>query len=504
MKLYRYRRYSQTAFLLLFFGLLTATVWPLGRAYLGAFLMADPLIAANSLAGGVWKWEMVLAVAVLASALVLGRAFCGYVCPMGFLVELTGPHGRKLPKTRARDALLKAPVFILIGSLALLVFGGGFYLIFDPLSLLTRSSATLVYPLLDRLARLAGDLGYRVPAFQPAVDTATNFLSGRIIFQQPLFYRLQLGILAMFLLVAGLSYWQRRAWCRHLCPLGALLGFAGRWSVFGRVVDQQKCIRCLKCENVCPMDAVRDDGRATDKSRCELSFECADVCPEGAIRFGLKPRSEVYSPSRRTFLTFTGLAALTGVFVSTSLARAERNVHLIRPPGARAESDFLALCSRCGQCLKVCPTNVLQPSLVSAGWEGVFTPQMNFRHAYCNWSCNECGKVCPTGAIGFLGLAAKRRRTIGRAYIDHNRCFPWADFKNCLVCQELCPIPNKAIVFQEETVPDPRGRPVALKRPVVIAERCIGCGICEFKCPVPYQAAIQVRATTRTSRGGAP
>ena len=96
---HRYRRGIQFAFLLLFFGLLTATVWPLGSLSLGIFLGADPLIALNSAMNGVWLWPMALAALVLATPLVIGRAFCGYVCPLGTILEVAtpacGPSGRR-------------------------------------------------------------------------------------------------------------------------------------------------------------------------------------------------------------------------------------------------------------------------------------------------------------------------------------------------------------------------------------------------------------------------
>ncbi len=90
--------------------------------------------------------------------------------------------------------------------------------------------------------------------------------------------------------------------------------------------------------------------------------------------------------------------------------------------------------------MKVCPTNVLQPAVGQAGVEGLFTPRMDYQVGQCEWSCNECGKVCPTGAIMPLTLAAKRKTVIGRAYIDKNRCIPWADdrpassAKSCARC----------------------------------------------------------------------
>ncbi len=495
MKLYRGRRIFQTAFLIAFFVLLTLTVWPLGQIFFGAFLLADPLVALNSLASGVWKWQMVLAVPFLILPFVLGRAFCGYICPFGFLIELLGPRSEKKTPQRLTEVVRKFPPYVLIVSLGLLVFGAGVFLVFDPIAFLTRSSTTLLYPLLDALTRLSGDMLYLVPFFRGTVDAITTALSGRIIFDRPLTYALQLTMFLMALAVFAFSYLRRRMWCRDLCPLGALFGQLSRVSLFGRVVDEGACIECGKCAKVCPLDAIRDDGRATDKTRCQLSFECADVCPTNAIRFGMRPRADHYDPSRRSLLTAGGLAVASGFFLTTSGRRRHREPLLIRPPGAQPdETAFLALCSRCEQCMKVCPTNVLQPAILSAGLEGMFTPMLDFTVGFCEFSCHECSKICPTGAIEPLVLATKQRTVIGRAYIDENRCIPYVDFTNCLVCEELCPTPQKAIVFEEATVRDPDGALVRLKRPKVKGDLCIGCGVCEYYCPVPSERAVIVQS----------
>jgi MauM/NapG family ferredoxin protein len=169
------------------------------------------------------------------------------------------------------------------------------------------------------------------------------------------------------------------------------------------------------------------------------------------------------------------------------------NPNLVRPPGAGA--DFLMRCIRCGECIKVCPTGVLQPAMFEQGLEGLWTPTLNARLGYCDYGCTACGQVCPTGAIQKLALGDKRKLVIGTAYIDHNRCIPWVDSRDCIVCEEVCPVPHKAIVLEAAEVKDAAGQLSTVKRPRVVRSQCIGCGICEYKCPVVGEAAIRIFAT---------
>ncbi|MCK7467581.1 MAG: 4Fe-4S dicluster domain-containing protein [Desulfosudis oleivorans] len=81
---------------------------------------------------------------------------------------------------------------------------------------------------------------------------------------------------------------------------------------------------------------------------------------------------------------------------------------------------------------------------------------------------------------------------VGLAMIDKGRCLPHAHGIPCIVCEEVCPTPKKAIWFDEVRVKDREGRRVALQQPRVDLELCIGCGICETKCPVLGQPAIYV------------
>jgi ferredoxin len=225
-----------------------------------------------------------------------------------------------------------------------------------------------------------------------------------------------------------------------------------------------------------------------------MCLECLAACPYGAIEFPAHlslAEWQAYDPSRRQALMALGVAiAGIGLFRSNLTASRDHS-RRIRPPGAR-ENNLLSKCIRCGECIRACPTSAIQPAVAEAGLEGLWTPVLVSRLGYCDYSCNACGQVCPVQAIPPLSLQEKRQRVIGQAYIDQNRCIPWADYRDCIVCEEMCPVPDKAIKLEQVEVRNANGLLVTVQRPHVIRERCIGCGICEYKCPVNGEAAIRV------------
>jgi ferredoxin len=86
----------------------------------------------------------------------------------------------------------------------------------------------------------------------------------------------------------------------------------------------------------------------------------------------------------------------------------------------------------------------------------------------------------------------KEKTKIGLAMIDKGRCLPYAHATSCIVCEEVCPTPKKAIWFEEVRVKNRDGKALIVKQPRVDLDLCIGCGICENKCPVLGQPAIYV------------
>jgi len=211
-----------------------------------------------------------------------------------------------------------------------------------------------------------------------------------------------------------------------------------------------------------------------------------------AFVFGGPVDTRPYLPERRVLLG--GL--VSGFFLARLFRfRSPRtDAAVLRPPGVRDERDFLKKCVRCGECMKVCLRSALYPTIFQAGVEGLYTPVVIPRLGYCEYNCTLCGQVCPTGAIPDLPLEEKRREVIGKAVLDRNHCLPLAKGVNCIVCEEHCPIPQKAI--RAESVPsvDASGRPFILRKPYVVDDLCNGCGICEYVCPLEEKSAIEVFA----------
>ncbi len=124
-----------------------------------------------------------------------------------------------------------------------------------------------------------------------------------------------------------------------------------------------------------------------------------------------------------------------------------------------------AKCIRCGECIKACPTAAIQPSRVEEGAETFWTPVIVPRTGFCQYSCNACGQACPVAAIPPLPLAEKQVTPIGRAFIDRDRCLPWAQNTPCIVCEEMCPVPQKAILLNNVEVETGDGNRITAAAP---------------------------------------
>jgi polyferredoxin len=522
-KLPALRRASQVFFLLLFLALLVFTsLRPSSstgdihmRTPVRLFFEWDPLVAiSNALAAHALYRGLLWCLVILVPTLLLGRFFCGWICPMGTLQHWIGnmPSEAKRGKQRIESNRYKrwqtVKYVVLIAGLVAATFGSMAIGWLDPFSLLVRSIGLSLLPAFNFAVR-AGLTPLEhspVAAIRFTGESLHTVLQALVLdFRQTHFSQsLILGILFLAILAASLRV--TRLWCRSICPLGALLGALSRWSIFGLHKDPASCDKCNRCLLHCQGGDDPIGGAAWRKSECLMCMNCVGSCPHNSLEFRFfRNEREVASPDIGRRKTITGLAAGVAIVplmrANTGLGKGRHDL-LLRPPGSLDEEAFLSRCIRCGECMKVCPNNSLHPTLDQAGLEGLWTPTLVPRIGYCEPSCVLCSEACPTGAIwqitarekGWVVDVGAQNHPIrlGTAFYDRGRCLPWAEATECIVCEEWCPVSPKAIYVEEAEVIDSAGRTKTLKQPRIDPSRCVGCGACEYACPLQDRPAVYV------------
>ena len=518
------RRGVQTAFLLLFFYLFLQTVYhPINRAGGGVkfFFQLDPLVlvttwlASHALAAG-----MLLALVTLAVTFFFGRWFCGWVCPFGtlhhFFTSLRAARVKARLDTGAYGPWQKIKYYVLAAFLGGALLGLNVTGWLDPMSFLFRSTATAVYPALSSaivaLFSWLYDANPGVGAVRVtlASEPVYEFLRRHFLAVEQPHYHGNILIGFLFVAVIALNFFRARFWCRYLCPLGALLGITGR-NPLVRLSKSPECNQCRLCLGDCQGGANTAKVEEWKPAECFYCFNCVSDCPSQSITLTWQPSFRAPKSARldlgRRQVLAAGGAGLGAVFLFRTSALGQGrsfNTELVRPPGALGEEPFLSTCIRCGECMKVCPTNAIHPASLEAGLEGAWTPVLKMQIGYCEYECTLCTQVCPTGAIRPLEVAEKQKIKIGLAYFDRNRCLPYAYARTCIVCEEHCPTPKKAIWFDSVEVLNAAGAKVAVKQPHIDPDLCIGCGICVTKCVVKGQPAVLVSSVgeTRNPRNG--
>jgi polyferredoxin len=413
---------------------------------------------------------------VLVATAVLGRFFCGWICPLGTLQHLSswlgGPDRRRRTTINRYRPWFSTKYFILIIMLTWALFGADHLGWLDPLPLLHRAVATGLRPLWH---------GGLMPG-------------GWISF----------GLLAAILL---LSAWMPRFYCRAICPLGALLGLFARLAPIRIRRDEAACSSCKLC--LIPCQGADEPLGEHRVSECHVCLNCIGSCTEGSLAYGMVPATLPEPPAldigrRRFLLNVAGTAAVAPVLRVAGGGVAARTHDAIRPPGALAEEAFLARCITCAACVAACPPGALVPDLGRTGVEGLLTPVLIPRRGWCEPSCTRCGEVCPTAALRQLTPESKQaiggpaEVRIGTAFMDRGRCLPWAMQRPCIVCEEMCPTSPKAIWLEEVLITRSEGLVDKRQRPHIDPELCTGCGLCENRCPVGEQAAIRVSSVGET------
>ncbi|MCL2688479.1 MAG: 4Fe-4S binding protein [Chitinispirillia bacterium] len=475
------------------------------HSYLGwsAKLQLVPAILAGSIA---------VIAGLLLLTLIFGRIYCSAICPLGIFQDVISRVANISRKNRfsyrpprksffiLRFAILGLFVFAMIASVPVVT------VLIEPYSAYGRMISQLFGPLYQWGNNILAHFAERADSYAfYSVDVWLKSVSALVA-------------AGLTFVAASIFAWKSgRGYCNTLCPVGALLGLASQLCLMKPPV-WEKCSGCGLCAKKCKSGCIDTVNKRVDYLRCVSCFNCYGACPQKVFSvswgnpFGVKKSTE--QPIQKSKIEKSEMAEMTGNdagrrnFVSASalflLACATRVISRtydfdgglapledkkapnretpIIPPGADNVRHFRRHCTGCQLCVSACPNQVLRPSSKLSSF---MQPQMSFERGYCRPECVKCGQVCPTSAIRPVTTAEKSSIQIGYAVWNKDLCVVNVDNVKCDLCSRKCPV--GAITQIPKTDEEN-----SLKIPMIITNRCIGCGACEHLCPARPYSAIYV------------
>lgn len=439
---------------------------------------------------------------LIALTLIFGRIYCSVICPLGVFQDVVSWISGKRKKNRFRysPAMKWLRYGVLVVFIIAMVAGlNALAILVAPYSAYGRMASTLLLPIWQWGNNLLAYFAERADSYAfYEVDVWMKSLSTLAI------------AVVTFIVLFVLAWRNGRTYCNTICPVGTVLGFISKFSLFKPMIDTSKCNGCGLCARNCKASCINAKTHEIDYSRCVVCMDCIGKCKKGAIGYVRRtPKAETSATettkpisvtaeqvdnARRAFLSASAVFATSAVVkaqeknVDGGLATIEEKKipnreNPIFPPGALSARNFTKNCTACQLCISVCPNQVLRPS---GNLMTLMQPEMSYERGYCRPECTKCSEVCPAGAIKPIDIADKSATQIGHAIWIKENCVPLTDGMSCGNCARHCP--TGAI----QMVPSDPNQSDSLQIPIVNIERCIGCGACENLCPSRPFSAIYV------------
>lgn len=451
------------------------------------------VLAHIQLVPAILSGSFIILAALIILTLLFGRVYCSSICPMGIYQDIVSWFSKRkiFSKKKKRYKYSKAKNILRWSVLGVTIIT--FFLnlplllgLIDPYSAYGRMIANV---------------------FKPVYMAGNNVLESIFTsFGNYTFYKVEIVILSLFAFIAGivtflaigfLAWKYGRTYCNTICPVGTVLGFLSKFSLFKVRIDENQCNRCGSCAGKCKASCIDSKNHSVDYSRCVACFNCLDSCSRNALKFSpsIKNKkqegSEATDMGKRQFLMATLTTAVT---VPTVYAQ-EKAAQLsgtkvptrqtpISPPGSQSAKHLLDHCTSCHLCVSRCPSNVIKPAFMEYGLGGIMQPMMNYEKGFCNYNCTVCADICPNGALLPLTEDEKHMLQIGRVTFTQDICVVHTEETNCGACAEHCPTQAVTMIPYEghEGLTIPHTNP----------DICVGCGGCEYICPVRPHRAIFV------------
>jgi ferredoxin len=449
--------------------------------------------------------NVVMIAVLVVLTLLFGRIYCSVVCPLGIVQDGISHVAGKRKKNRfthspAKSWLRRGILGLFILSVILNI--NSVVALLDPYAAYGRIASNIFSPLYR--------LGNNLLSFFAEWSGSYAFYSTDVWIKGWITF----GVTVVTLLAVGILAWRSgRTYCNTVCPVGTILGFLSRFSIFRLTLDAEKCKKCGLCERNCKASCIDSKSLTIDGSRCVACFSCIEKCKFGAMKYTpvkIGKKKNIQSGAtgeensangipRRNFMSIASILAIAQtvkaqqLHVDGGLAAIEdkkipdRKTPIV-PPGAVGLRNMNKRCTACQLCVSACPNSVLRPSGKLAT---LMQPEMSYERGYCRPECTECSQVCPAGAIKPVTVADKSAISIGVAVWIKENCIVNRDEIQCDNCERHCPTGAVSLVDRDPGYSD------SLKIPVIDKELCIGCGACENLCPARPFSAVYVEGNLR-------
>lgn len=448
---------------------------------------------------------------------VFGRIYCSVICPLGVFQDVVSRISsmRKKKKNRFRysSAIAWLRYTVLVLFIAAFIAGiSSFVALISPYSAYGRIASNLFAPIYDWINNCFAYFAKRADSYAfYSVDVWIKGIGTFVV------------AAVTFIAIAILAWRNGRTYCNTICPVGTVLGFVSRFSLFKITFDIDKCNGCKLCSYRCKASCINPAEHKIDFSRCVACMDCIGNCNQHAISYKFIPKkqtsksaesheAETVDTARRSALTATAILAATSLLnaqkkqgdggLAPLVDRKEpKRKTPLTPPGSLSAKHFAQHCTACQLCVTACTNKVLTPS---GDLMNFMQPVMSYENGACRPECTKCADRCPTSAIKPITREEKTSIQIGHAVWNKDACIVVKDSVSCGTCGRNCPagaihlVPRDAMqeMLLAQSQKGDGGRhhhgPQILMIPAVDEERCIGCGMCEYLCPARPVSAIYV------------
>ena len=318
----------------------------------------------------------------------VGRLFCGYLCPLGVLQSIVNALFH--PKTHVRRVCTRLPE--------------------SKLQRIVRWSIFALFAAL--IVAGLGSLGWAITPYSIFGKAMIGFLPGVVL-------------AGVVLVLAAIG--SGRIWCNWICPCGTLFNLLAPKARIPNKIDMKDgCGNCRRC-------FATPKPNASSPSACPRSTD-------GVTRRAIIVSTGALVASR----AFGAEKTTDGGYAPVSLPGVPARPAEVLPPGAVDRPLFNRLCVGCGVCIASCPEKCLVPSISFATFG---QPKMNFQKSHCRLACPQrCAEACPAGALKVLDHVARRDVHMGHAIWRKDRCLRATEGVDCTACSRKCPVKAITIV----------------------------------------------------------